>query len=66
MSRIQETLNTAKTFFNNAEYTKALSLFSDIVEGSSADKASQIESFFFMANIFHIRGEIGKAIKSFN
>lgn len=55
-------LKTAREFFDRQEYKKAQVLLSEIIE--SDDK--NIDALFILANIFHINGEIGKAIKAFN
>lgn len=55
-------LKTAREFFDRQEYKKAQVLLNEIIE--SDDK--NIDAIFILANIFHINGEIGKAIKAFN
>lgn len=55
-------LKTAREFFDRQEYKKAQVLLNEIIE--SDDK--NIDALFILANIFHINGEIGKAIKAFN
>lgn len=55
-------LKTAREFFDRQEYKKAQVLINEIIE--SDDK--NIDAIFILANIFHINGEIGKAIKAFN
>ncbi|MGK0366979.1 MAG: tetratricopeptide (TPR) repeat protein [Thermoproteota archaeon] len=54
-------LNQAQNFFKKRDYKSSLSLLNEIVEV----KADSAEVFFTMGNIFHMKGEIGKAIKAF-
>jgi tetratricopeptide (TPR) repeat protein len=65
-TREVEIIERAKGYFSKREYDRALSLLAEFVEGGSHEKSLLIESFFTMANIFHMKGEIGKAIKAFN
>jgi tetratricopeptide (TPR) repeat protein len=60
-SNNDQLLKNARESFENQEYKKAQLLLNEIIE--SDDK--NIEAFFLMANVFHINGEIGKAIKAF-
>ncbi|MBT3584162.1 MAG: hypothetical protein HN509_04610 [Halobacteriovoraceae bacterium] len=62
----KELLTKGISCFNNREYKKAQMLFAEIIEGDEKDRAILIDAFFHMANIFHLKGEIGKAIKAFN
>jgi Tfp pilus assembly protein PilF len=50
-----------KKYFGQGDYEKAGQLLSKAIETNTSD----YESFFYLANIFHIKGEIGKAIKAF-
>lgn len=59
-------LRKGKESFDNSEYKKASAYFSEIIESNEKDKNLLIESYFHLANIFHIKGEVGKAIKAFN
>ena len=59
---LDEQLKDAISFYNQGDYKKSSALLRDIIE---IDKKSS-EAFFYLANIFHISGEIGKAIKAFN
>jgi tetratricopeptide (TPR) repeat protein len=61
-SNNEQLLKAAREYFDRQDYKKAQIVLSDIVE--SDDK--NVEAFFLLANIFHINGEIGKAIKAFN
>ncbi len=58
----EQLLKTARECFEKQEYKKTQTILNDIIE--SDDK--NIEALFLLANIFHINGEIGKAIKAFN
>lgn len=55
-------LNKGKELFNAGKYLEAKTLFNEIIEGNG----NNVEAFFFLGNIFHMKGEIGKAIKAFN
>jgi tetratricopeptide (TPR) repeat protein len=57
-----ELINKAKDFFNKRDYKNSLTVLNEIIE--TEDKNS--EAFFLMGNIFHMKGQIGKAIKAFN
>lgn len=61
-----EDYRRAKELFEKREYKKAQLLLSDIIETESDDKELLSRVFFLMGNIFHIKGEVGKAIKAFN
>lgn len=56
-----ESLVIAKDLFNSKNYNEAQKYLSDIIE----DDPDCSEAYFLLANIFHIKGEIGKAIKAF-
>lgn len=64
--KVEEELAKAQEFFNKSDYKKSLSLLSNIIENDDLDKDILAQSFFLMANIFHLQGQIGKAIKGFN
>ena len=61
-SNNEQLLKTARECFEKQEYKKAQMLLSEIVESD----AQNVDAFFLLANIFHINGEIGKAIRAFN
>lgn len=61
-SNNEELLKVAKECFEKQDYKKAQIILNDIIE--SDDK--NVEAMFLMANLFHINGEIGKAIKAFS
>lgn len=58
----EQLLKTARECFDKQEYKKTQVVLNEIID--SDDK--NIEALFLLANIFHINGEIGKAIKAFN
>lgn len=60
-SNNEQLLKTARECFDKQEYKKAQVVLNEIIE--SDDK--NIDALFLVANIFHINGEIGKAIKAF-
>ncbi len=64
--RIEELLQKGKEYFNRGEYKKSLMMFNEIVEVGNVEKRTLAETYFHLANIFHLKGEIGKAIKAFN
>lgn len=55
-------LNKGKELFNGGRYKEAQVLLNEVIEGNGKN----IEAFFILGNIFHMKGEIGKAIKAFN
>ncbi len=61
-----EDYRKAKELFDKREYKKSQILLSDIIETERDDKDLLSKVFFLMGNIFHIKGEVGKAIKAFN
>lgn len=48
--------------YNRQEYARAQALLGEVIEGD----AKSVDAYFYLANIFHLKGEIGKAIKAFN
>lgn len=64
--KLDEKLSSAQTSFEAGDYKTALSTLTEIINDSEVSKAMQAQSYFQMANIFHMKGEIGKAIKGFN
>jgi tetratricopeptide (TPR) repeat protein len=62
----RELFKIGKDCFERREYTKALKVLNEIVECEEDDKELLSDTFYLMANIFHLKGEIGKAIKGFN
>lgn len=61
-SNNEELLKSARECFEKQEYKKAQIILGEIIESDDRN----IEAFFLLANIFHMNGEIGKAIKGFN
>ena len=64
--RRNESYRKAKEFFDQQEYKKAIILLNEIIEEEKDDKTLLAKTYFLMANIFHLKGEVGKAIKGFN
>lgn len=58
----EELLSKGKDCFNQSDYKQARIIFSEIIETDNKN----VEAIFFLANIFHLKGEIGKAIKAFS
>jgi tetratricopeptide (TPR) repeat protein len=58
----EEMIGKGKVCFQNGEFKKARVIFNEILEADPQN----IESLFYLANIFHRNGEIGKSIKAFN
>ena len=65
---IKKLLEHGVESFNRGELNKASKIFNEIIETAnpSKEKAQLIQAYFHIANIFHQKGEIGKAIKAFN
>jgi tetratricopeptide (TPR) repeat protein len=61
-----EDYRKAKDLFDNSNYKSSLVILNEIIETEADDKDLLSKAFFLLANIFHIRGEIGRAIKGFN
>ncbi len=61
-TQTEELLKKGIECFNRQDYGKAQMILSDLIESDG----SNVDAFFYLANIFHIKGEIGKAIKAFN
>lgn len=55
-------LQQGKELFNKNALSKAQKIFEEIIEVNS----NSPEAFFYMGNIFHIKGQLGKAVKAFN
>ncbi|MBL6990946.1 MAG: tetratricopeptide repeat protein [Bacteriovoracaceae bacterium] len=60
--REKELVEKAKEHFNSGRFKNAKKLFDEVIEINY----NNIEAFFYLGNIFHQNGEIGKAIKAFN
>lgn len=61
-SNNEQLLKSARECFEKLEYKKSLVILNEIIESDDHN----VDAFFLLANIFHINGEIGKAIKAFN
>ncbi len=61
VERETDLMGKGKIALNKGEYQLAQAYFSEVVQIN--DKNA--EAFFYLANIFHLNGEIGKAIKAF-
>jgi tetratricopeptide (TPR) repeat protein len=59
--RTKELLQKGREAYQGREFKKAKVYFEEVLEVDSRSD----EAYFFMANIFHQDGEIGKAIKAF-
>lgn len=64
--RMSELLQLAKESYGKTEYKKAMIYLEDILDMNTSDKDVLAQVYYYMGNIFHIKGEIGKAIKAFN
>jgi tetratricopeptide (TPR) repeat protein len=60
-SNNEQLLKTARECFDKQEYKKAQVVLNEIIESDDRN----VDALFLLANIFHINGEIGKAIKAF-
>ncbi len=61
-SNNEQLLKSARECFEKQEYKKAQVILNEIIESDDGN----VDALFLLANIFHINGEIGKAIKAFN
>ena len=61
-SNNEQLLKTARECFEKQEYKKSQVVLNEIIESDDRN----VDALFLLANIFHINGEIGKAIKAFN
>ena len=61
-TREMKLLNQAKDLFEKNMLQDALGIFEDII----AMNPNSTECYFYLGNIFHIKGQLGKAIKAFN
>ena len=66
-SKERDVLESAKDCFSRSEYKKARAILTELVETDhpGRDDGINVETYFYLANIFHMQGEIGKAIKAF-
>lgn len=56
------TLEQAKQFYKEKKYSEATEAFLGLLDLGE----SEVESYFYLGNIYHVKGELGKAIKSFS
>jgi tetratricopeptide (TPR) repeat protein len=61
-SNNEQLLKTARECFEKLEYKKSQIVLNEIIESDDRN----VDALFLLANIFHINGEIGKAVKAFN
>jgi len=61
----KELLKRARRFYDEKNYQESLTYLSQIIEIDSMDNELSENAFVMMGNIFHIQGQIGKAIKAF-
>lgn len=61
IQKTRELLEEAKQLFKKRDYIQSQKLFSQVIEA----EPSSTDGYFYLANIFHLRGELGKAIQSF-
>ena len=61
MLSVKDLVQKGRDSFDRGEYKKASVLFNEAIEGD----AKCVDAYFYLANIFHIKGDIGKAIKAF-
>lgn len=62
MNKEAQLINSAKTSFNSNLYKKSLASLEEVLEINPNNSSA----YFYMGNIFHIKGQLGKAIKAFN
>lgn len=60
--REKQLLSNGVELFNKNSLSKAMKLFEEVIDINP--KAS--DAYFYMGNIFHIKGQLGKAVKAFN
>ncbi len=66
LSQTKELLAHGKESFRRKDYKKSIQYLSEIIETKGVEKSILVEAYFHLANVFHLLGEIGKAIKAFN
>ena len=55
-------MSKGKNLLDQKKLDAAQSVFAEVIDSNNQNS----EAFFHLANIFHMKGEIGKAIKAFN
>ena len=64
--RIEDLFGKAVTLFKSGDYDGSQLIFNQIIESNAVEDRILAGSYFHLANIFHLNGEIGKAIRAFN
>lgn len=59
--KVNDMLKKAKEAFQKNDLKTAALLLNEVIE----QNPNSTEAFFYLANVFHVRGELGKAIKAF-
>jgi tetratricopeptide (TPR) repeat protein len=62
MNSILELIEKADSYYRQRNYQEALLILNEVIESDSL----QPRAYFLLANIFHLKGELGKALKAFN
>lgn len=62
--KFQSEIDSAKKLMEKGKRTEALKILEELL--ADFENSNRPEIYFLMANIFHLNGEIGKAIKAFN
>ncbi len=60
--KVGDLIKKGKDSFSKNDLKTASLIFNEVVDVDP----NQTEAFFYLANIFHMRGELGKAVRSFN
>jgi tetratricopeptide (TPR) repeat protein len=60
-TKLNDLLKKAKDAFQRSDLKTASLLLNEVIE----QNPNCTEAFFYLANVFHVRGELGKAIKAF-
>ncbi len=60
--KLSELMRKAKDAFNKNDLKSAGLFFNEIIEFDP----NATEAYFYLANIYHMRGELGKAVRGFN
>ncbi len=59
--KLNDLMKKAKEAFQKNDLKTAALLLNEVIE----QNPNSTEAFFYLANVFHVRGELGKAIKAF-
>ncbi len=59
--KLNDLMKKAKEAFQRNDLKTAALLLNEVIE----QNPNSTEAFFYLANVFHVRGELGKAIKAF-